>query len=76
MKMKQESEKAGLKLNIHKQKIMTSDPIISWQIDGVIMKTVTDFIFLGSKITADGDYDHEIKSHLLLGRKAMTRLAY
>ena len=55
---------------------MTSDPIISWQIDGLIMKTVTDFIFLGSKITADGDCSHEIKSHLLLGRKAMTRLAY
>ena len=69
MKMKQESEKAGLKLNIHKQKIMTSDPIISWQIDGLIMKTVTDFIFLNSKITADGDYRHEIKRCFLLEEK-------
>ena len=76
MKMKETSEIAGLKLNIQKSKIMTSDPITSWQIDGETMKTVTDFIFLGSKITADGDCGHEIKSHLLLGRKAMTRLAY
>ena len=76
MKMKEESEKAGLKLNIQKSKIMTSDPITSWQIDGETMKTVTDCIFLGSKITADVDCSHEIKSHLLLGRKAMTRLAY
>ena len=76
MKMKETSEIAGLKLNIQKSKIMTSDPITSWQIDGETMKTVTDFIFLGSKITADGDCSHEIKSHLLLGRKAMTRLAY
>ena len=76
MKMKEESEKAGLKLNIQKSKIMTSDPITSWQIDGETMKTATDCIFLGSKITADVDCSHEIKSHLLLGRKAMTRLAY
>ena len=76
MKMKEESEKAGLKLNIQKSKIMTSDPITSWQINGETMKTVTDFVFLGSKITADGDCSHEIKSHLLLGRKTMTRLAY
>ena len=69
--MKEESEKAGLKLNIQKTKIMASGPITSWQIDGV---TVTDFIFLGSKITADGDYSHEIKRHLLLRRKAMTNL--
>ena len=74
--MKEESEKAGLKLNIQKSKIMTSDPITSWQINGETMKTVTDFVFLGSKITADGDCSHEIKSHLLLGRKTMTRLAY
>ena len=76
MKMKETSEIAGLKLSIQKSKSMTSDPITSWQIDGETMKTVTDFIFLGSKITADGDCSHEIKSHLLLGRKAMTRLAY
>ena len=69
MKVKEESEKAGLKLNIQKMKIMASGPITSWQIDGETMETVTDFIFLGSKITADGDYSHEIKSCLLLGRK-------
>ena len=73
-KVKEESEKAGLKLNIHKTKIMASGPITSWQIDGETMETVTDFIFLGSKITADGDYSHEIKRHLLLRRKAMTKL--
>ena len=73
-KVKEESEKAGLKLNIHKTKIMASGPITSWQIDGETMETVTDFIFLGSKITADGDYSHEIKRHLLLGRKVMTNL--
>ena len=71
MKVKQESEKVGLKLNIQKMKIMASGPITSWQIDGETMETVTDFIFLGSKITADGDYSHEIKRCLLLGRKAM-----
>ena len=76
MKVKVESEKAGLKLNIQKTKIMASGPIISWQIDGEIMETVRDFIFLGSKITADGDCRHEIKRHLFLGRKAMTNLAY
>ena len=69
MKMKEESEKAGLKLNIQKTKIMASGPITSWQIDGETMETVTDFLFLGSKITADGDCSHEIKRHLLLGRK-------
>ena len=74
MKVKRESEKAGLKLNIHKTKIMAPHPIISWQIDGQTMETVTDFIFLGSKITADGDCSHEFKRHLLLGRKAMTNL--
>ena len=74
MKVKEESEKAGLKLNIQKTKIMASSPITSWQIDGKTMETVTDFIFLGSKITADGDCSHEIKKHLLLGRKAMTNL--
>ena len=74
MKVKEESEKVGLKLNIQKTKIMASGPITSWQIDGVTMETVTDFIFLGSKITADGDYNPEIKRHLLLGRKAMTNL--
>ena len=74
MKVKEESEKAGIKLNIQKNKIMASSPITSWQIDGEIMKTVTDFIFLGSKITADGDCSHEIKRCLLLGRKAMTNL--
>ena len=72
MKVKEESEKAGLKLNIQKMKIMASGPITSWQIDGDTMKTVTDFIFLGSKITAGGDCNHEIKRCLLLGRKAMT----
>ena len=74
MKVKEESEKAGLKLNIQKTKIMASGPITSWQIDGETMETVTDFIFLGSKITADGECSHEIKRHLLLGRKAMTNL--
>ena len=74
MKENKESEQAGLKLNIQKMKIMASGPITSWQIDGEIMETVTDFIFLGSKITADGDCSHEIKRHLLLGRKAMTNL--
>ena len=74
MKMKEKSGKAGLKLNIQKMKIMTSGPITSWQIDGETMETVTDFIFLGSKITADGDCSHEIKRCLLLGRKAMTNL--
>ena len=72
--MKEESEKVGLKLDIQKTKIMTSGPITSWQIDGETMETVTDFIFLGSKITADGDCSHEIKRCLLLGRKAMTNL--
>ena len=71
--MKEESEK-GLKLSIQKTKVMASGPITSWQIDGEIMETVTDFIFLGSKITADGDCSHEMKRHLLLGRKAMTNL--
>ena len=74
MKVKQESEKAGLKLNIQKTKIMASNSITSWQIDGETMETVRDFIFLGSKIPADGDCSHEIKRHLLLGRKAMTNL--
>ena len=74
MKVKEESEKVGLKLNIQKTKIMASSPIISWQIDGETMETVTDFTFLGSKITADGDRSHEIKRLLLLGRKAMTNL--
>ena len=73
-KVKEESEKAGLKLNIQKTKIMASDPITSWQIDGETMETVTDFIILGSKITADGDCSHEIKKRLLFGRKAMTNL--
>ena len=72
--MKEESEKVGLKLSIQKMKIMASSPILSWQIDGKTMETVTDFIFLGSKITADGDCSHEIKICLLLGRKAMTNL--
>ena len=72
--MKKESEKAGLKLNIQKTKIVASSPITSRQIDGETMETVTDFIFLGSKITADGDCSHEIKRRLLLGRKAMTNL--
>ena len=74
MKVKEESEKVGLKLNIQKTKIMASDPITSWQIDGETMETVTDFILGGSKITADGDCSHEIKRHLLLGRKVMTNL--
>ena len=74
MKVKAESEKAGLKLSIQKSKIMASGPITSWQIDGETMETVTDFIFLGSRITADGDCSHEIKRRLLLGRKVMTNL--
>ena len=74
MKVKEESGKAGLKLNIQKTKIMASGPITSWQIDGETMETVTDFIFGGSKITADGDSSHEMKRHLFLGRKAMTNL--
>ena len=74
MKMKEESEKVDLKLNIQKTKIMASGPITSWQIDGEAVETVADFIFLGSKITADGDCSHETKKHLLLGRKAMTNL--
>ena len=74
LKVKEESEKLGLKLNIQKTKIMAFGPIISWQIDGETMETVTDFIFLGSEITADGDCSHEIKRRLLLGRKAMTNL--
>ena len=74
MKVKEESEKAGLKLNIQKMKVVASSPIISWQINGEIMETVTDLIFLGSKITADGDCSHEIKRRLLLGRKDMTNL--
>ena len=72
--MKEESKKPGLKLNIQKTKIMASRPITSWQIDGEKVKTVADFIFLGSKITMDGDCSHEIKRHLLLGRKAMTNV--
>ena len=72
MKVKEESEKAGLKLNIQKMKIIASGPITSWKIDGETMETLTYFIFLGSKITANGDCSHEIKRHLLLGRKAMT----
>ena len=74
MKVKEESEKVGLKFNIQKTKIMASDPITSWQIDGETMETVSDFIFLGSKITADGDCSPEIKRCLLLGRKSMTYL--
>ena len=74
MKVKQESEKVGLKLDIQKTKIMASGPITSWQIDGETVERVTDFIFLGSKITADGDCSHEIKKHLLLGSKVMTNL--
>ena len=74
MKVKEESEKVGLKLNIQKTKIMTSGPITSWQIDGETVETVTDFIFLGSKITADGDCSHEIKRRLLLGKNTMTNL--
>ena len=74
LKVKEESEKVDLKFNIQKTKIMASGPITSWQIDGETMETVSDFIFLGSKITADGDCSHEIKRRLLLGRKAMTNL--
>ena len=74
MKVKEESEKVGLKLNIQKTKIMASDPITSWQIDGETMETVIDFLFLGSNITADGEYSHEIKRPLVLRRKAMTNL--
>ena len=74
MKVKEESEKVGLKLNIQKTKIMASGPITSWQVDGETMESVTDFMFWGSKITANGDCSHEIKRHLLLGRKAMTNL--
>ena len=74
MRVKEEGEKAGLKLNIQKTKIMASDPITSWQIDGEKVETVTDFIFLGSKITADSGCSHEVKRHLFLGRKAMTNL--
>ena len=74
MKVKEESEKVTLKLNIQKTKIMASGPITSWQIDGETMETVSDFMFLGSKITTDGDYGHEIKRHLLLERKVMTNL--
>ena len=76
MKVKEESEKAGLICNIQNSKIMASGPITSWQRDGETMETVRDCIFLGSKITADGDCNHEIKRHLLLGRKIMTNLAY
>ena len=72
--MKEESEKVGLKLNIEKMKIMASGPITSWEIDGETVETVSDFVILGSKITADGDCSHEIKRHLLLGRKVMTNL--
>ena len=74
VRVKEESEKVGLKLNIQKTMIMASGPITSWQIDGETVETVTDFIFLGSKITADGDCSHKIKRHLLFGRKAMTNL--
>ena len=74
MKVKEEIKNVGLKLNVQKTKIMASGPITSWQIDGETIETVTKFIFLGSKITADGDCSHEIKRHLLLGRKAMTNL--
>ena len=74
MKVKEESENAGLKLNIQKTKIMASGPITSWQIDGETMETVTDFIFLGSKITTDGNCSHEIKKHLLFGKKPMINL--
>ena len=74
MKVKEESDKVGLKLNIQKTKIMASGPITSWEIDGETVQTVSDFIFLGSKITADGDCSHEIKRHLFLGRKVMTKL--
>ena len=72
MKVKEESEKVGLQLNIQKTKIMASGPITSWEIDGETVETMSDFTFLGFKITADGDYSHEIKRHLLLGRKVMT----
>ena len=75
LKVKEEREKAGLKLNSQKTKIMASGPITSWQIDGETMETVRDFIFLGSKISADGDFSHEIKRHLLLERKVLTNLA-
>ena len=74
MKVKEESEKVGLKLNIQKMKVMASNPITAWQIDGETMETVADFIFLGSKITADGDCSHEIKRFLLLGRKSKTKI--
>ena len=74
MKLNEESEKAGLIVNIQKTKIMASDPIMTWQIDGETMETARDFIFLSSKIAVDGDHSHEIKRHLLLGRKAMTNL--
>ena len=74
MKVKEESEKAGLKLNIQETRIMASGPITSWQSDEEKLETVTDFIFLGSKVTADGDYSHKIKRYLLLGRKAITKL--
>ena len=74
MKVKEEREKVGLRLNIQKTKIMASGPITSWEIDGVTVETVSDFIFLGFKITADGDWSHEIKRHLLLGTKAMMNL--
>ena len=74
MKVKEESEKVGLKLNIQKTNFLVSDPITSWQIDGEMVEKVADFIFGGSKITADGDFSHEIKRHLLLGRKVMTNL--
>ena len=76
MKVKEESEKVGLKLNIQKTKIMASGSITSWQIDGETMETMTDFTLGGSKITTDGNYSHEIKRHLLLGRKAMANIAY
>ena len=76
MKVKEESEKAGLQLKIQKSKIMASSPITSWQTDGETMETVTDFIFWGSKITADGECSHEIKRCLLLGRKAITNVVY
>ena len=74
MKVKEENKKVGLKLNVQKAKIMASGPITSWEIDGETVETVADFVFLGSKITADGDCSHEIKRHLLLGRKAMINL--
>ena len=76
MKMKEESEKAGLKFNIQKTKIMASSPITSWQIEGEEVEAVRDFLFLNSKITADGDFSHEIKRPLLQGRKAMTNMTY